>query len=177
MGGVLYGIKTVKKNLFFSSWNYSSAIKWLTSSLQLVTEGPCLMDEVAWQVHGGNLIRGNESPFWWQIADLITRMYCIFGYVVIFMLSITLTTWRFIFLENLSRVNFMAVTQVEPGVFPHLLSPAFSSLWFNLAEWCLSPNLKIFLSSRWLYISYTPGCLEWWIIILTGDKREQARPL
>lgn len=30
------------------------------------------------------------------------------------------------FLENLlSRVNFTAVTQAEPGVFPRLLSPAF----------------------------------------------------
>lgn len=42
------------------------------------------------------------------------------------MLNITLTSWRFLFLENiLSRVNVMAVTQVEPGVFPLLLLSIF----------------------------------------------------
>lgn len=41
---------------------------------------------------------------------------------MIFMLNITLTTWRFMFLENiLNRANVMAVTQVESGIFPPLL--------------------------------------------------------
>lgn len=50
----------------------------------------------------------------------------IFGYVVVFVLNITLTTWRFMFLENLiSRVNFMAVTQIKLSVFHRLLLSAF----------------------------------------------------
>jgi hypothetical protein len=42
------------------------------------------------------------------------------------MQNVTLTAWGFMFLENiLSRVNFMAVSQAEPGVGPHLLLSAF----------------------------------------------------
>lgn len=97
---------------------------------------------VAWQVHGGNIFRGNESPFWWRRIDLITRIYCMFGYVVILKLNTTLTTWRFMFLENLrSRVNFMAVTQVEPGIFPHLLSSAFLPCGLILLS-AVSPKMR-----------------------------------
>lgn len=50
----------------------------------------------------------------------------IFGYVVVFVLNITLTTWRFMFLENLvNRVNFMVVTQIKLSVFHRLLLSAF----------------------------------------------------
>lgn len=46
------------------------------------------------------------------------------------------------FLENLrSRVNFMAVTQVEPGIFPRLLLSAFLPCGLILLS-AVSPKMQ-----------------------------------
>ena len=125
--------KTIMMSLFFNSGNYSYTMKGLVSSIQLVTEGTCPMFEVAWLVQGWHRFRGNQSPFWWKIAALITWICCIFGYVVNFMLNITVMTWRLIFLENiLNRVN--ASMAIPPECAQFHLSRLMSWLPLKLSQ-------------------------------------------